>query len=276
MIRIFISVLCMALLSACGSDDATPTLDVNFDSQKGSASGPNLVNVQVESWDDIDINSRVSEDILEEESFWLSYTATSTQLVMVKLSSTVEDLDLFVYGENYDDDWYSAGFDSNELVLFEAEAGKTYDIEVWAWLGEGEFTLEIAEPSRGVMALSSNEYVYLLNEQQSFVCDDDESESNFSSTSNFIINYQDGYVEYWGEDERVNFTSVNDYTVILKDSFSGSDGDESYSSKLEIEFTVNPDTGDISGTEVVDSTEQYEGESYTCRYESEFEGSIVF
>ncbi|GAA6135461.1 hypothetical protein NBRC116188_22510 [Oceaniserpentilla sp. 4NH20-0058] len=274
MIRVFITLACAVILSACGSGDSdTPTLDVNFDAQKGRDSASSLTVVQVESRGEVDINSQINAEISEDESFWVSYTATTTQMVMVKLSSTAEDFELFVYGENYYDEWNSSGIDSNELIFFEAQAGETYGIEVWALLGEGAFTLDIAEPSRSALGLSSNEYVYQLNEQKSIECDD--GEFSFSDVSNFVINYQDGYLKYWNVDELISFSSVDDYTVILRESYSESEGEESYSADFNMEFTVNPDTGNISGTEVVDSVGQHESGPYSCRFESRFDGEIL-
>lgn len=263
------------LLTACGSgSDEVPTLDVNFDSEKGRTESSSLGESNVVDLDVVTMNSRSMGTISEGESLNVHFTPDTTELVMIRLTSATEDLDLLVWSDNYHG--HSLGETSSEFILLEAIAGETYHIVVWSVEGSGELALEVAEPSRSGFGLTNNEYLYFVNMNVTAHCDVDGIDPYPSSEGRrYIINYQEGYIKYQNIDQAFDFDKVQDVTVTVSDSFPESGDKFTESMDIDMVFTVNPDTGDISGTDVAVISDVSDGERFTCTFENEFSGSII-
>lgn len=260
------------LLSACGSDDEQPTIDVDLSEFKGAASAPNLTAVAVSDNDAININTRASGTVAENGNVDLYFTALGDELVAVTLSADAEDLDLYI--ENSDVNSSSATLSSNEVIVFPASLGEVYNVGVEAYVGSGDFTLDLVSANRSSLGLSENEFWVSFTATYSDSCNGGEPHT-YSDLDGFIINFAEGYIASPDGLEKLAFSSVEGLSFNV--SFSNSESGENFtfSSNSNSTYTVNPLTGGVTGSVSYSSSELYNGQSYECSGTTTYDGGIV-
>jgi len=268
-------VLCTLALVACGSgSDDKKTLDINLDQLKGSDVNPSLTNETASDGGQVNLNTRVTSDISENSSTDFTFTAPSSKWIAVFLTSDAEDLDLSVVGVDDPVSEDSNGLDSNEVVIFKAEEGQTYDIGISSYVGKGTFELTIVEATRASLGLSDNEFLYRLEYDESGTCDNGTSD-NWNYNTFPIINFVDGYLENIRSSEQFNFSKVNGNTVTLSGSGQSSGDDYSYEYTYSTTLTVSTSDGSLTGSETYEDSDTYNGNTVNCEYSSDLIGELL-
>jgi hypothetical protein len=260
-------------LIACGGEDekSTPNINAEFSlGIKGTEQEPALTNANVSEGDSISLNSISSGYVANGNTIRLSYSASQSGLAVLFLSSLAEDLDISISGANINT-LESASSDSNEVIIFQAEAGVTYNIEVSSYEGSGNYQLKLVEPNRSSFGLNQNEYLVSTTENQVETCTTNSGSEtyNYSSVYHEIINWNDGYVSSLTSPRRYDFSSVNGDSFTV--NFANSSTDYSYSSSYT--YTANFSTGAITGTAWGQTT--YSNPTETCVFNASFSGSIT-
>lgn len=260
------------LLSACGSDDEQPTIDVDLSEFKGVSSAPNFTAVAVSDNDAININTRAAGTVAENGNVDLYFTASGDELVAVTLSSGAEDLDLYI--ENSDINSSSTYSNSNEAIVFPASLGETYNLGVAADVGAGDFILDLVSANRSSLGLSENEFWVSFTSTYSDSCNG-EDPYTYSDLDGFVINFAEGYIASPDGLEKRAFSSVEGLSFNVSFSSSGSGEGFSYSSTGSSTYTVNPLTGGVTGSGSYSSSELNNGQSYECTGTTTYDGGIV-
>ncbi len=266
-------VACALLLSACGSEsEQNKGIDINFDALKGSSANPTITPTTAADGDSINLNTRVTGTITEGGIVGFTFSAPASQYVFVSLTSSAEDLDLSVYGGLVDE--YSAGMDSNEIVVFPTQQDQSYTVDVESWVGAGDFEVTLAEATRATLGLSYDEYLYRLTYNETGSCDNGSDYSDVYDVS-VIVNFVDGYFEFLDSPIRFPFTAVSGNSFTL--SGNGEDREDGYVYKYayKTQLSVNPEDATLSGSETYSNEETGGGMTTACNYASVLAGELL-
>lgn len=259
------------LLSACGSDATSPSIDVDLSEFKGISDKPTLTPANAINGDDVALNTRALSTIQDGGEIEYKFSTSTDKLVAVFVTSAAEDLDIYVSGPGVSAGSSNDG--SNEAVVFQAQANQQYAIGVESYEGGGSLTLTVTEATRGTLGLSENEYLYEFSDTGEETCDGQTYTYTENHTS--VINFKDGYMADATGMDRAKFNSVNGMSFRLKDAESESYEDHAYSYAFEVSLTLDPADGDVTG--VVDFSSTYtdlDGTS-TCTTNISTSGAIL-
>lgn len=275
---ILISVLA-ACLVACGGDSGneTPTINTEFSAGiKGIEAQPTLTNADIAEGDRANLNTNYTGNILEDSSVRFSFTLPEDKQILLVLSSAAIDLDLSVSGSGH----RSASSDegSNELLIFDAQAGVTYYVRVQAWEGSGEFQLKLVEANRSSVGLANNEYLVQLESVNTMKCiEDGVEQEEFTDTemTEGVINWSSGYIGDNLGNNRTSFGTVDGNTFTTSGNHSYSEDGYSGSSQGTLTLSTDFTTGEITGSSIGSYEYSGDGETGNCTYTSIETGRIV-
>lgn len=260
------------LLTACGSGAESPSIDVDLSEFKGGSEKPALTAANIINFGDVTLNTRALGSIQDRGEVEYKFSTTTDKLVAVFLTSAAEDLGIYVSGPGA-----SVGSDSdgsNEAFVFQAQANQQYAIGVESYEGGGSLTLTVTEATRGTLGLSENEYLYEFTDTGEETCDG--QTNTYTENHTNVINFKDGYMADATGMDRAKFNNVNGMSFRLKEAESGSDEDHTYSYVFEVNLTLDPSNGNVTG--VVDLSSTYtdllEGAS-TCTMNISTSGAIL-
>jgi hypothetical protein len=281
------------MLMGCGSGDKNNPEDQNIgldiDLSQFKSTKQLIVAIEggeVSNGAEIGLNEFVTGSLGATPVISFSYWNTTDALlpVMVSLSSPADNLDLAVTDDfKLEDDSYKD--DSNELLVFQAKSDTESVIYIESLNddnAEGKaFTLTLVEASREGLGLSADEYAVNLNESSIEDCDDTALDYEYEGISVTIFNFKDGYMRSASGDFRLDFTGANGNTLtgVYEDAGINDDGPYNYS--VLFSYTVNSDTGTLTGSRVSDSsyTDVDEGTGtsavVTCNNNSNYDGNII-
>lgn len=258
----------VAAISGCGGDSSGkgPTGIAINDSLKGPESRPELTTVTSGT---VYLNSLITSDIVDDGVEYWNFQSSSNESVILVLRSEAEDLDLTLSGNTVFDS--SSGFDSNEMIIFDAEIDEGYSITVDSFTGAGSYELEVASLNRESAGLETDEYLVSFNIDFESECDS----GTYSRSYEYLetLNWSAGYIGR-GE-EREYYDSVDGATLTFSFSYSESEPDYSYTSSGSLTIIVDPQTGDFTGVASGLTSEDYDGDIDNCTYNESIEGSIV-
>ena len=217
--------------------------------------------------DDLAINSIYTGAIGFESKIDFNYTPTEDTLVALLLTGTAEDLDISVSSTELTK--FSLGDNSNEGIVFNAVANQEYVISIVSWLEGGSYQLTLVEGNRASLGLEENEHYVELILTASETCNGEISESEGYVDS--IFNFAQGYVTDINDFEKVEFDSVNGNTLIKDTSYN----EEEEQGEGEIQFTLSPDDGVVTGSNVGSYSYSFSGETVNCSYNNTFTGGIL-
>jgi hypothetical protein len=275
---ILVALLSLGLM-ACGgeSDSETHAIDAELSAGiKGIEAQPTLANAEISEGDRASLNTNYTGSVLEDSSVDFSFTLAETKQVAFILSSGAADLDLSINGNG---DYLTSTYnDSNELIIFDAQAGEVYSVVVRAWGGGGEFELKFVEANRSSIGLKINEYLVNLESTDTRNCIEDgveEDEYTDTESSYAVINWSAGYIGDHLGNERTSFSSVDGNAFTINASYSSSEGIHSGSSQVTFALSTNFTTGAITGSSI-GSFEYSDGnESGSCTYTSVETGQVI-
>jgi hypothetical protein len=241
---------------------------------------------EVSNGAEIGLNEFVTGSLGATPVISFSYWNTTDALlpVMVSLSSPADNLDLAVTDDfKLEDDSYKD--DSNELLVFQAKSDTESVIYIESLNddnAEGKaFTLTLVEASREGLGLSADEYAVNLNESSIEDCDDTALDYEYEGISVTIFNFKDGYMRSASGDFRFDFTGANGNTLTGAYEDAGINDDGPYNYSVLFSYTVNSDTGALTGSRVSDSSytdvDEDTGTSavVTCNNNSNYDGNII-
>lgn len=238
-------------LAACGGepDIDPPSLDANLsDGIKGIEAQPALVNANISEGDSASLNTNYSGSVLSDGSVHFSLTLTEDTQVAIVLSSGLQDLDLAVSGNDIE---RSSDLNaSNEIIVFDALADESYNVDVESNEGAGEFQLKIVEANRSSVGLSEDEYLVELEFYKTETCTINGDEQHYSSneTVNKIINWSEGYMSNSAGSDRLAFNSVNGTTFTVKSNHSDLGSGWNKSDQFTMTLVTSFATGAITGS----------------------------
>ncbi len=260
--------LLTSALVACGGDSGggSGTDIVISESLKGAESAPELTSVTSGS---VSLNSRVTGFLVEDGSVDWTFSHSEDTDVLLVLNSDADDFDLSVSGNTVFES--SEGATSFEVILFDAEAGLNYNLEVSSFWGDGNYQLDVTVPNRETVGLDTDEFLVVYEADVLGDCDGYVEDYEYRYFA--IVNWADGYT--LKEGEKNSFDQADGNTVVVKYSESESDGSASYKLSGQTTFTVNTETGSITGTDVW--SDEYNDEDYSesCSYTETLTGQIV-
>jgi hypothetical protein len=299
--------LVSVMLQGCGSSDKNSSDEQNIDSDEQNIDSDEQ-NVgldidlsqfkstkqlavateggEVSNGDEISLNEFVTGSVGPDSVTSFSYVNTTDALlpVMASLSSPADNLDLAVTDDfELEDDSYKD--DSNELLVFQAKSDAESVIYIESFNednAEGSaFTLTLVEASREGLGLSVDEYAVNLGESSIEDCDDTVLDYEYEGISVTIFNFKDGYMRSANSDFRFDFTGANGNTLTGVYADAGINEHGPYNDSVLFSYTVNPDTGALTGSRVSDSfyTDVDEGTGtsavVTCSNNSNYDGNII-
>jgi hypothetical protein len=275
---ILVSFLALGL-TACGSESDTenPNIQTEFSAGiKGSQEQPILSNADILEGDSATLNTNYTGNILEDSSVDFSFTLAENKKVALALSSGLGDLDLYVDG--HDIDLESAFDGSNELIIFDAQAGEHYSVRVKSWLGSGEFQLLLVEANRSSLGLENNEYLVSLdsiNTQKCIIDGTRETEESYEDSSFGIINWSAGYIDDLSGVDRNLFSSVDGNSFTVTDNVSEAGKNYSISGQASLTLTTDFTSGAITGSS--DGSFEYseDGEDGSCTATGILTGQVI-
>jgi hypothetical protein len=273
--KILTASLISACLAGCGSDDKNNGLDVDLSQFKGSESVRSISNGgSVSDGSALLINQKVTGNIIDGSSVNFNFNHSPGELVTAKLSSSAEDLDLFVYGGTVDVD--STSLTSNELVIFNSEANQDYSVQVESFTGGGAFDLTLNETTRDSLNLSNNEYLVSFSYSYSENCS--YSATPIEGTNQFmvIVNFNDGYMDSLSRTNSISFSKVSGNSFTLASSNSGTDADGPYEDSSNTTYTLNLEAGTLTGSGTSSYSYTYNGSVNTCESTENHSGEIIF
>jgi hypothetical protein len=241
---------------------------------------------EVSNGAEIGLNEFVTGSLGATPVISFSYWNTTDALlpVMVSLSSPADNLDLAVTDDfKLEDDSYKD--DSNELLVFQAKSDTESVIYIESLNddnAEGKaFTLTLVEASREGLGLSADEYGVNLDESSIEDCDDTALDYEYEGISVTIFNFKDGYMRSASGDFRFDFTGANGNTLTGVYADAGINEHGPYNYSVLFSYTVNSDTGALTGSRVSDSSytdvDEDTGTSavVTCNSNSNYDGNII-
>ena len=260
--------IAIAVLSGCGGESGgrEPAGIIIDDSLKGPESTPELTTVTSGV---VNLNSLIMSDILDDGTESWTFQSTSNDKVILVLQSGVEDLDLTVSGNTVSES--SSGFDSNEMIIFDAKVGENYSITVDSYAGAGSYELQVVSVNRESVGLGTDEYLVSFSVASESECDSGASISEYEYLE--TMNWAAGYIGTG--DNQEYYDSVNGTTLTFSFSYSESESDYSYSSDGSLTITVEPETGDVTGFASGSTSENLYGDIDNCTYSETIEANIV-
>lgn len=260
-------------LMGCGgesgstSGSATSTGIALDASLKGPASTPELATVTSGT---VYLNSLIQSEIVQDGVERWTFASEADGDVLLALSSSAEDLDLAVDGNSVSEE--STSDSSREWIIFRADSGESYQLEVESWYGDGPYELQVTTPNRESVGLSENEYLYEINAMVDSECDG--SERSYTYSYNMIVNWTEGYIR---TSDKTNFTSVDgtQVTITYSESENEPEYDYSYEMSGSVTFTVDLESGEVSGTDIWSDSEEEDGDVAECNYQEALSGRIL-
>lgn len=284
---ILISTL-VVCLTACGGDsdsdspplntgNDSPTVYTDFSSDlKGVEEQPALANAVISEGDSASLNTIYTGNVLESSSVEFSFTLEENKQVALILSSGVTDLDLTVSGNG---EYFYTGLDtSNEVVVFGAEVGINYRVEVESNEGAGEFQLKLVEANRSSVGMVNGEYLVRSDnviKQKCTVNGIEKDEFTINDSSFEIVNWSAGYYAEAAGAERLPFSSVNGNTFTINHRFTISKESYSLSAQINRIFSANFITGEISSSSNSSSEYTRGEEERLCNSVSSATGNVI-
>ncbi len=262
-------------LMACGSGDVKkPSLNVDLSQFEGTAQATVLTRGGVVNHgDSIELNTEVTGYVAVEGSQMFTFVSGVDREVSISLTSAAEDLDFVV--ENGTDYFYSEHDGSNELVVFNAKANQTYNVDVWANLGYGEFSLTVAEATRSSLGLSNGEFLVEFSNSIVRECTDS-PKLTYESVVLDIINFNGGYLRLLGAPEIIYFSKVSGNSFTTEANQSETSEGYLYKFQSSGTYTVNTVTGTLSGTGTAQTSTLYNDDLSSCSHVFDIEGQIKF
>lgn len=262
---VLVTAIVVAALTGCGGDSGgsdSTGITIN-ESLKGQATAPELTDVTSGS---VSLNSLVKGSLEDGgEDVW-TFTAEVDGEVMLVLSSSASDFDLSVNGNTVSEEGDGAG--SDETIFFTATAGSSYQLTVSSYEGAGAYELAVTVPNRESAGLTGDEYLVRYHADVESDCDG--SSEDYSYTYYVTANWSKGYLYYSGDKE--SFDDVDGTTVTVEYSDSG----VGYSMSGTVIFTVNTETGAVTGTDNWNEEINYGGGDIdSCVYQEVITGQII-
>lgn len=268
--RALLLILFLPILAACGgsSSDAQSGLDITLgEGVRGTEQEPTITDVAAQHEDIVVINSRLSGDIGSETNIDFTYTPTDNTLVALVLMGTAQDLDISVSSTQLTK--FSLGDNSNEGIVFYAQANQEYVISMVSWQEGGSFELKIVEGNRASLGLAGDEYYVELLMTSSETCNGETTEGQGFVDS--LFNFTQGHVSDINGLDKVSFDSVSGNTLIKDTSYN--EGEEQ--GQGETRFTISPEDGRVTGTSIGSYRYIFSGETVNCSYSNTFTGGIL-
>ena len=268
--KVLLLILFLPVLVACGgsSSNSQATLDITLgEGVRGIEQEPPITDIAAQHEDVVVINSRLLGEIGSETNVDFNYTPTDNTLVALVLTGTAQDLDISVSSTQLTK--FSLGDNSNEGIVFYAQANQAYVISMVSWLEGGSFELKIVEGNRASLGLDSDEYYVELLLTGSETCNGETSEALGFVDS--LFNFTQGYASDINGLDKVSFDSVSGNTLIKDTSYTEGEGQ----GQGETRFTINPDDGHVTGTSIGSYSYIFSGETVNCSYSNTFTGGIL-
>ena len=241
-------------LSACieESDDDETGVDVDVSQFKGAEVAPTLAaSAAITNGSSVAINSQYTGSITDGATDTFAYSAQTSGLVAILLTSAAEDLDLFVIDGSTK---YSSEYlESNEAVVIQAEANQQYSIDVESIDGADDYQLVVVEANRSSLGLSDKEYWVNFDVAGEETCNNT-TESD-SHVGGFVINFSDGYLADVSGLDKDKFSGVSGTKFLIVISESESTTNYSYSSDFKLDLELSPTEGTVKGGSVSSSSE---------------------
>jgi len=227
-------------------------------------------------YQEVELNTRIVGDIAHEEARYFNLETTSDQRVALVLSGNATDIDLSVWDTLSIVSKGSFQSGSKEALVFEAEAYRTYAIEVFAFEGSGSYELKVVQANRESLGLRANE-IYVVAEGEAVeICDGElgsHTQSNFPMDYDYIYNMASGAVRGYGYsiDHYVTYQGTREvYEYMQGDLYS----DRFVSGTGQLLYRYNENAG-FYGRELWEHTFEEAGfETLNCRGQVEFSSSL--
>ena len=221
---------------------------------RGAEQEPALKNDPVSEGDNVELNTRLTGNVLEDSSVRFNFTPTENKKVALVLSSAAKDLDLEVSSTDLNLD--SSDGNSNEAIIFNAIANQLYSVEVESYEGQGLFELKLVEANRSSLGLTANEYIVEAKYTTKETCveNGETNQYNYTDNTSIIINWKDGYVVSLSGESKTSFKSVSGDSFTAVSSDSETNGSDSYESNFTLNYTTNFETGELTGTASSETT----------------------
>ena len=190
--RLLILALAFTLQACGGEEDKDHHIDYDFSFEvKGQNAEPHLASIGNDNFLEHDINTRFTGNFDENGGNFSSlYNPSRSQYTAVILNSTATSSYLNIKEMWSTKNTYSQG--SLPTIVFESEAGLSYQLLSESANGDGDFDIKIVELNRESLDLSVNEYlVHFTGNYSNRNCWEYENKGlNFYR----IINWKEGYM----------------------------------------------------------------------------------
>ncbi len=271
----------MRILSACiismgfvgcgasdgGSNNGNGMQGVELTAFQGAKSAPSLTTNTKQHQDAVAINTKMSGVFSPFSDFILTFTPEESSQVALILTSSSDDVVLSVSGGEIESKM-AFDYGSNDAVVFDSVQGETYEISIFSTdedINSLNFQLVIVDSNRSSLGLIENEYWVDLDFTDVDSCSIEGSTNAYSSE--YIINFVDGYISY------NDGVKVSDFTSQSGNAFSYTEAhsDEELSYSYQYEMQINSDTGVITGS----GPYTYTSDDVNCSGTSSAVGKII-
>lgn len=292
MFKQFFMVMIASSLVACGSDSSDNTThgiesDINSE-LKGSSEAPQLstINGELSDGSTIPLNTILNTSISAFSTIQFSYTAPEDQTLAIILDGediNDSDLDLAIKDFQNSRLYTSTSFDADEAIVFQAEMGESYIIEIDSVNGfETNYSLTLVTANRSSLELNNDEYVVELRHIETEVCSSNTDNSQSTETSESIeisaINFKQGYARSLFDTNKFTAEASSGNTLFFSHSYEEYLDDVSVSvqGSSKSQLTVNPDNGVLTGSVTRSSSEsKANGEIESCTSDTSTTGNIL-
>ena len=241
---------------------------------KGSEVQPALSTAEVSEGSDISLNSQSSGAVDGESPTRLNFQSHAEGMVVVKLTGSSDELSLMV--EDDQGGWITSfNPGSEESVVFNAQAGMGYTIDIATENDQASFELILTEANRETLELEENEYYVALAGLGDFQCGGEnltEMAGEVPFNKQLIVNWDQGYFMNSAGSNRQDFASVTDLNYTTNENHQLSNGNR-YS--LQLDLNLLPEMGTLNGTAVEEAIENVDGDTSTCTGNFDLVGRIL-
>ncbi len=260
--------LVAAVLAGCGGDDSSSNSGTDIvinEALKGPMTAPALTTQQVGEGDSLVLNSRSSGSISADARLRLNYMPDQTGTIVLKLTSSSDDLDIDVRSSSGN----TAEYDGDYWAVQDVEQGDVVRVYIYSFSDNDEdFELTLAEANRETIGLNANEYVYSMTYSASETCvvgDGTPDEYNYTGVDQAIVNVSEGYLKA-SNGEKINFSSSTENTFTI----TNRDGSDFH---VTATFSIDPSTGALSSSQT--SSQYFPEDDEQCDMTQQSQGSIV-